>query len=43
MSVQCRCGRECEPDIDAWVAEQLDRDPDADVAALAASGGVPLD
>jgi hypothetical protein len=40
MSVQCRCGRKCEVDVDGWVATQVAQRPDEDIERLAAQAGV---
>jgi hypothetical protein len=41
MTIECRCGRQCEPDIGAWVAEQVAQRPGENVEELAARAGIP--
>jgi hypothetical protein len=41
MSVQSRCGRQCEVDLDDWVATQRDHYPDEDLDELARQAGFP--
>jgi hypothetical protein len=38
----CKCGRLCEIDVAAWVAEQQHQRPDEDIRALAGVAGIAL-
>jgi hypothetical protein len=41
MTVTCRCGRQCDVDVAAWVETQLDHRPGEDIEALAREAGLP--
>ena len=42
MNVTCRCGLQCEVDVQDWVATQRDHYTDEDIGELAKQAGLPV-